>query len=428
MKFLQILFLFIILFSNCTSSSNVSHKDFEKQLNTLLEQKNYFKLRDLFVNRQCPLTKEKELYYKAHIAKAFGERARSMSLIKELMSNYAHQLPDSILVNILDIQAENYLYNYEYGQAAQLYELILTKYPNQLDSNEKATVANAKALFGSLSKVGPQIMHAHPTVTINSYRNKFNHLMTPVKSEGIEADFIFDTGANLSAISEHMAKKLNLKMIDQKVELGSSTKIKVQTKLAVADSFYVGSILFEQVVFLVIPDEQLYFPQSKYQIEGIIGFPLIHAMEEMQMNKDGHICIPSLPKGKSLHNLMLVGLQPVVKLISGKKTLYFTFDTGAKNSELSYKYFKENKANVEKYGQFQQNLHSGVGGTEKSSEYMLSKFPIRLGSKSAVLAKIPVKLEEYEFNNEFDGNLGQDVFMKFNTLIINFKYMYVDFE
>jgi hypothetical protein len=269
MKFLQILFLFVILFSNCTSSSNVSHKDFEKQLNTLLEQKNYFKLRDLFVNRQYQLTKEKELYYKAHIAKAFGERARSMSLIKELMSNYAHQLPDSILVNILDIQAENYLYNYEYGQAAQLYELILTKYPNQLDSNEKATVANAKALFGSLSKVGPQIMHAHPTVTINSYINKFNHLMTPVKSEGIEADFIFDTGANLSAISEHMAKKLNLKMIDQEVELGSSTKIKVQTKLAVADSFYVGSILFEQVVFLVIPDEQLYFPQSKYQIEGI---------------------------------------------------------------------------------------------------------------------------------------------------------------
>jgi predicted aspartyl protease len=412
MRFLQILFLFIVLFSNCTSSSNGSLKDFEKQLNTLLEQKNYFKIRDLLASRQYQLTKEKELYYKAQIAKAFGERARSMSLIKELMSNYAHQLPDSILVNILDIQAENYLYNYEYGQAAQLYELILTKYPNQLDSNEKATVANAKALFGSLSKVGPQIMHAHPTVTINSYRNKFNHLMTPVKSEGIEADFIFDTGANLSAISEHMAKKLNLKMIDQEVELGSSTKIKVQTKLAVADSFYVGSILFEQVVFLVIPDEQLYFPQSKYQIEGIIGFPLIHAMEEMQMHKDGHICIPSIPKEKSLHNLMLVGLQPVVKLTSGKKTLYF----------------KENKANVEKYAQFQQNLRSGVGGTEKSSEYMLSKFPIRLGSKSAVLAKIPVKLEEYEFNNEFDGNLGQDLFMKFNTLIINFKYMYVDFE
>jgi hypothetical protein len=151
-------------------------------------------------------------------------------------------------------------------------------------------------------------------------------------------------------------------------------------------------------------------------------------MEEMQMHKDGHICIPSIPKEKSLHNLMLVGLQPVVKLTSGKKTLYFTFDTGAKSSELSYKYFKENKANVEKYAQFQQNLRSGVGGTEKSSEYMLSKFPIRLGSKSAVLAKIPVKLEEYEFNNEFDGNLGQDLFMKFNTLIINFKYMYVDFE
>ena len=106
MRFLQTLFLFIVLFSNCTSSSNVSLKDYEKQLNTLLEQKNYFKLRDLLTSKQYPLTKEKELYYNAHITKAFGERTRSMSLIKELMTNYAHQLPDSMLVNILDILKE----------------------------------------------------------------------------------------------------------------------------------------------------------------------------------------------------------------------------------------------------------------------------------------------------------------------------------
>jgi hypothetical protein len=28
----------------------------------------------------------------------------------------------------------------------------------------------------------------------------------------------------------------------------------------------------------------------------------------------------------------------------------------------------------------------------------------------------------------FDGNLGQDVIMQFDEMILNFKYMYVDFE
>ena len=36
--------------------------------------------------------------------------------------------------------------------------------------------------------------------------------------------------------------------------------------------------------------------------------------------------------------------------------------------------------------------------------------------------------EKYKFNKDFDGNLGQDVFLKFNSLIINFENMYIDFN
>ena len=128
------------------------------------------------------------------------------------------------------------------------------------------------------------------------------------------------------------------------------------------------------------------------------------------------------------HEKMMNELYKTCNLNFKDKITQQIFLKSGVNGDFLNKYFKENKANVEKYAQFQQNLHSGVGGSEKSSEYMVSEFPVRLGSKSAVLAKIPVKLEEYEFYNEFDGNLGQDLFMKFNTLIINFKYMYVDFE
>jgi hypothetical protein len=61
-------------------------------------------------------------------------------------------------------------------------------------------------------------------------------------------------------------------------------------------------------------------------------------------------------------------------------------------------------------------------------EYILKNFPLIIGSKKTTIKQIPVTLEEYGYNEYFDGNLGQDVFTQFNTLIINFKYLYVDFE
>jgi hypothetical protein len=74
------------------------------------------------------------------------------------------------------------------------------------------------------------------------------------------------------------------------------------------------------------------------------------------------------------------------------------------------------------------NKRGGAGGQTTVEEYIIKDFPLRIGSKKTVLEQIPVALEEYGFNRYFDGNLGQDVFTQFNTLIINFKYMYGDFQ
>lgn len=422
---LIILSLTLIL-ASCANKTN--DKVIDYTLNQLLEQKNYFKLRELLVSNEDKLKESRLLYYKAFVAKAFGERNQSNEHIDILLAKYKNEFNDTIVTRLLDLKAANYLYNYEYKQASDIYTKILNDYPKVLDSADIANYNNIKNIFGSFSKVKPQIMHKHNFVKIASSRNKFNHLMTPVKSNGVSENFIFDTGANLSTIAESQAEKMNLTIFDQKIDVGSSTQINVQSKLAVADSFYVGDILFENVVFLVMPDEQLTFPEMNYQINGIIGFPVIHQLEEVRLHKDGSISIPNTPNESKLKNMVLEGLNPVVQLLSENDTLLFTFDTGAKNSELSFKYFNDHKAEMEKKGELQMNERGGAGGQTMVKEYILKNFPLIIGSKKTTLEKIPVTLEEYGFNKYFDGNLGQDVFTMFDTLIINFKYMYVDFE
>lgn len=417
---------FLIAAISC--KQKVTNKVIDERLKKLLEKKEYFSLQKDLVKNESQLSEDRILFFNAVLNSAFGEREKSNNEIDALFQNYNKTLTDSITLQLLDIKAANYLYSYQYKKATLIYEQILNQYSKKLDSADIANYKNAKNLFGTFATIKPQKIHKQKDLLLNSYRNKFNHLMSPVKVNSINEDFIFDTGANLSTISESQAKKMKLKVFAQKVTIGSSTQKEVQSNLAVADSLYLGDILFENVLFIVMPDNQLTFPQINYSIKGIIGFPVIHQLGEVHLKKDGKIFIPKLPSKKAEKNMFFEGLNPVVKVISSKDTLLFTFDTGAQSTELSFKYFNEHKTEVEKKGTKQTNERGGAGGKFAAKEYLLKNFPIVIGKNKTSLENIPVILEEYNFNKYFDGNLGQDVFLKFNSLIINFENMYIDFN
>lgn len=415
-----------IILSSCTSTTYDT--DYDNLLLETLEERNYFKLNRLLENREYKIPENKVHYYKAFVYNAFGECHKSNEHIDLLLKNHNIIFEDSTIVKLLRLKATNHLNTYEYKLASELYGEIITEYTDVLDSLEILEYQNVKNLFGAFSNVKPQVMHLKNAVKIKSFRNKFNHLMVPVKTYGILEDFIFDTGANISTISEGQAKKMNLRIRDINVDVGSSTSASVQSKLAVADSLYLGGILFENVLFLVMPDEKLTFPEIDYQIHGIIGFPVIHQLGEVHLHKDGSITAPKIHQQRTQKNMFLEGLNPVVQLISDKDTLLFTFDTGAKQSELSFNYYKKHKSQIERDGKSEENIRGGAGGMYEVNEFILNNFPIKIGTKSTSLPSISVTLEEYAFNKHFDGNLGQDVFTQFNTLIINFKLMFVDFE
>jgi hypothetical protein len=428
MTHIKTLFFAILMATIFGCSSKTNNKLIDNKLANLLEKKEYFKLKDELIKNEKELTADRVLFYNVFINKAFGDRQKSNSEVGILFDKYYKTLNDTTIVKLLDVKAANYLYLYEYKKASLIYEEILGKHSKILDSTDVADYKNAKNIFGTFANVQPQIMHKQNDVTLNAYRNKFNHLMTPVKVDTINEDFIFDTGANLSTISESQAKKMKLKIFEQSVDIGSSTQKEIQSKLAVADSLYIGDILFENVLFIVMPDDQLTFPQINYAIKGIIGFPVIHQLGEMHLKKDGNIFIPKTASKKTEKNMFFEGLNPVVKVASESDTLLFTFDTGAGHTELSFKYFNDHKTDVEKKGEMQTNERGGAGGKVAVKEYILSNFPLQIGKHKTSLDKIPVTLEEYGFNKYFDGNLGQDVFLKFNSLIINFENMYIDFN
>ena len=422
------IFLLVALISLASCSASKTDPAIDKQLYDLLENKSFFKLRTELENVKDKLSKDRLLYYQAFCDHVFDKCEQSNQHIEQLLNKHKSQLNDTIICELLEVKAANYVRLYQYRDAADVHKQILEGYTHTLDSADAEDHVNSQNLWGAIAAVPPQRIHKDKDEKIAAYRNQFNHQMTPVKSCGIADEFIFDTGANLSTITESSAKKMGLTMYESEITVESSTHIKVKTKLAAADSLYVGNILFENVVFLVAPDEQLSFPTLDYYISGIIGFPVIHQMEEVRLQKDGSIVVPQKAEDKSFQNLCLEALHPIILAKSGSDTLLFTLDTGAKTTTLSKLYYEKYKEYVEKNGELGKTAHGGVGGIVEVEEYELSDFPLTIGSQICTLPVISVELDEYSYNKYYEGNMGQDVMTQFNEMILNFKYMYLDFS
>src|SRR5690606_8566870 len=112
-------------------------------------------------------------------------------------------------------------------------------------------------------------------------------------------------------------------------QVGALTGARITSDLAVADSLDIGGLTYKNVVFLVFNDEDLTIPQVDYHINGIIGFPVIEAMDEIHIGKDNQLFSPQKAEPYSYNNLALDGLMPVVAVRYRGDTLNFHLDTGA---------------------------------------------------------------------------------------------------
>ena len=424
MKYSSLFYIILILLLVACNGGSNKREISEKELRKALDQKDFFTLSEKLSAGGQDIDKGRQLYYSAFVEKAFGHHAASNAAIDELLTQYATQFPDSVVVELLDLKAANLLYQYHYGEVADVYNTIITKHRASLDSTNVEQYENLIGLTSILRDVPEQKIALQNSARIPCNRNAFNHLMIPVGAVNAQDEFIFDTGANFSTISRSQAEKMNLKILESKVLIGSSTLTKVQSAVAIADSLYVGEVLFENVVFLLLPDEQLSFPDINYVIKGIIGFPVIFQMGHLTFEKEGWLTIQKQDKKDGKANMFLDGLNPVVQVFGDRDTLLFTFDTGAVNSELSFKYYKTHQASLDSLGTTT-NSRGGVGGMVEVKEITLPSLNYRIGSQSGVLTDMPISLEEYEFNKYFDGNLGQDVFSKYDRFVIDFVNMEV---
>lgn len=414
-------FLSVILVLNACNKNDT--KVFY-ELNQLIEQQNFFKAKALLESDKNNLSVSHRLYVEAILNNAFNRLEDSEHTINSFIHKKEKSIPDSLLFKLQTIKYDNAVKLYRYKEAKNTIQAILNDYRTYLDSASITDYRNSLKIWEALENIPPQEVDIQQKTILKMTKDIAGLNTLKVSSNDTLFDFVFDTGANLSTTTQAIAKRLNMKIIPVDIEVESITSASTIAQLAVCEKLSMGSIDMYNVVFLVLPDNSLSFPQINYQIYGIIGFPAIEALKEIRITKDGNFIVPvkeSVFEGSS--NMAMSELTPLI-YINDK---HFTFDTGANGSMFYRKFYLENKDAIVQHYQPQKISFGGAAGKSEYNGYKIDH-SFTIGKKEITVKDIQVLKEKVKDNEKVYGNIGQDLIQQFDTIILNFDWMFITFE
>ena len=373
------------------------------QLRPLLEKDRIFQLREVL--QQPGWNDTETLLYRAVVESRFGHET---SGIDDLRKFLAVPAKPELERKAYEELASALVRMGRYGDAADALAQALRRTPRK--DPDRTDDENTRALYEALKDVAPQTLQFGQEAPVEAKHNVLGSWDVPVEVNGVHGEWIFDTGANLSTISESEAARLGLATRETKTYVKGSTQKKNPLRLAVARELRFGGAVVNSVVLLVIPDQSLYIGPMKYQISGILGLPVLRALGSVGISAKGEVRfgIKDDP-AQAESNLSFEELGVLVEAQHAGHPLQMVLDTGA-NTTSTYPSVRDalTKEEISRLTT-KRDKRGGAGGIVIEKVQLIPVLPLDVLERTVDLPKISLLPKDPGGNHHFhDGVLGMD--------------------
>jgi len=248
----------------------------------------------------------------------------------------------------------------------------------------------------------------------------------PFSINGVHATYWFDTGAELSVLTESEAKRFGMRVRPTSARVGDVNGTQINTQMAVADEISIGSIRVKHVAFLVLPDNQPPFNEQGPGSRGLLGIPVLLALQTFVWGADKsfEIGIKSSQKNAPHAALCFDGNHPVVQVEYESRPLAFVLDTGATNTDLYSPFASAFPELIHSALKTDSYKMEGVGGAKYMEAATLESLTFTIGGFPATIKSVGVLLQPTTDSSRFfAGNLGIDLLQKAQKTIFDFRRM-----
>lgn len=407
-------------------SAGLSFGQSKDNLYRLYKAKQFKQLNDNNSNNNHPL----HLFYKAVFANVSNQPALSNNYLDQYIAK-VKQPPSLIRFEYWTVRNDNYVKLFDYQNAYVTLHKTLKEYKHKYKKTEYEDELSTVKIWKSLIGQQPQTLTRTGKVLLPMKRDIAGLINLQVGTNDTITNFVFDTGAGISSVTESLAEKLNFKILpDTGILVGGFSDIKNPVRIAIAEELKIGDITVRNEPFLVFQDEAFSFAGGAYRINGIIGFPIAKAMGTVTITAD-HLEIDDIPAADSDRekNLFVELLRPVLFLKYKGKTEPYNFDTGAGASQFSKAFYEAHGKDLEKKGKYEKRTDAGAGGIREHRSLIVENVKFQLGPQEINFPEMDIDTENYHVSGkELFGNIGQDLFKQYKRVTISFNGNYLKLE
>lgn len=401
-------------------------------IDSLFKEKRFFELRDVINNNSTEWKNSCDgKFYTAFIDNAFGKLKKSDDLINHMLTECSKSMPDSMKYLLYELLIDNYTKESEYNKALTYYKKLNNVTDDSITISKRSSYQNMIQLYEAMAELPPLKVNTKGTEHyIPLHRNGIGHYVVPVTINNNSENFVFDSGANMSVLTQSMAKKMNVQIFDKhQVNIGTSTDHMIKAQVGFAPHIRIGDLELENAVFLILPDELLNFSAVSYKIDGIIGYPIMREMGEMIIGKEGTLYLPATPVIKNENNLFMDGLSPILFSEFNGKPIQLLFDTGSTGSQMFRDFYLNNRPVIEANSDKTDISIGGAGGITRVNCYAWKDFPLKIANRNIEIPLVHIITDELGNDKKVsDGVIGQNVADQFDEMILNLKDMYLVFR
>jgi tetratricopeptide (TPR) repeat protein len=297
------------------------------------------------------------------------------------------------------------------------------------DGPDDANLRGMKVLLGQWATHPDQQSTTVPSSAAAHLRE--GNIFVAVRANGLAGEYILDSGANTSLISESEARRLGMKVEAVNGSLAASGAIgrTFQYRLATLDRLEIGGATLRNVGFMVVGDNQQPFVDLPEKQRAVLGIPVLLGLRTMRLRPGSEqldIGFASQPLRYDQANLCFEGALPLLLASFQGKAIRLIFDTGSARTDFWPRFGTDYPDYIAIHGHKGSRHVRGFDGSKQFDSIMLDEVSLEIAGRTLLLRSAHVIPEPKD--SPLDGRLGMDTVGLAKSIVIDWSAMRVMLE
>ncbi len=331
-------------------TGTTSGMDVEARLRSLLADHQFF----LLEGQLDKLPSAEAQLYRGILANRNNDPKASIQLLEPLVDQVAAGGDKAQEKTVRKALAEDYLRAGDWAKAAKAYQVLDSRVKAQLSPDELDEIEMPLKMLPLAAANPPMTVDPCDPFSLQVSRNPLGLTDIPVFVDARPHTWMLDPTAPFNLIARSLAKEAGLKVSEEFTTIHGLTGRPIAVHVAVVPRFTIGGLLtLRNMTVFVFEDADYAFKKSKYQVEGVLGYPALSALGSLTVTADSTIEVrPAVQvqhpdkddRASGGARFFLDGDQVIVALGRTGEERMFAVDAGGQQTYLTSRYFDEHSA------------------------------------------------------------------------------------